>query len=127
MSRSPRSCSERQAEDACRLEPAMPADPSSGKAGDVLVELELSGLGCPTCATRVRNALVGVQGVLDADVRVRPQHASVIYDSSRTYPERLMAAVIEAGSRSGHRYLARVIRVRLLGPWGRFAGEGARP
>ena len=71
--------------------------------------LVVSGMGCPTCALRVRNGLLGLEGVLDAQVNLEWGLAQVLYDPARLQPERLPDAVAAAGRASHHRYSAQVL------------------
>lgn len=92
---------------------AVEAAPQAGGA-QALLSLEVSGMGCPACAARVRNALVAVRGVIGAYVRLEAGRGSVIYDPRRAYPLRLLEAIEREGRRSRHAYRAAVTGVRLL-------------
>jgi len=67
--------------------------------------LTVSGMGCPTCAVRVHNALVRIPGVLTADVEVEHGLAQV-WLSAPVDEETLVEAIDEAGQLAGHSYLA---------------------
>ena len=71
-------------------------------------------MGCPTCATRVRNALLTTPGVIAADVRLDAQHASVVYDPAVTFPARLADAIAQIGRASRHDYHAVTTAVRAV-------------
>lgn len=73
--------------------------------------LTLAGLGCPNCATRVRNALLALDGVIAAEVGLEPQHAVVAFDPTRTRLEQLTEAVAWAGAASRHAYTAEMVRL----------------
>lgn len=73
------------------------------------VFLLISGMGCPTCALRVRNGLLGLDGVLDAQVNLERGLAQVLYDPARLRAEQLPQAVAAAGRTSHHRYSAQVL------------------
>lgn len=100
--------------DRCYVAPLdKPPDPTR-IGGRALARLALSGLGCPNCVTRVRNALIALEGVLDAEVTLEPQRAAVTYDPTRTYPEHLAEAVFWAGATSRHPYRAEITLVQSL-------------
>ncbi len=70
----------------------------------------VAGMGCPNCATRVRNALVSVDGVADAHVNLVPSVSRVLYDGERVTTEQLIAAVAAAGEGIQHEYSAKPLR-----------------
>lgn len=71
--------------------------------------LSISGMGCPTCATRVRNGLLLLDGVHDAEVMLNMHMAEVYFDEKKVSAEILVRAVAEAGNDGRHNYLAQVI------------------
>lgn len=79
--------------------------------GRAVARLGLAGLGCPNCAARVHNALLALDGVIDADVGLSPQRAVVTFDPGRTLPEQLTEAVYWAGAASRHRYHAEILGI----------------
>ena len=60
------------------------------------IELEIMGMSCGHCVTGVTQALLGVPGVVHADVSLSQNHAHVEHDGS-TKVEALLAAVEEEG------------------------------
>jgi len=66
----------------------------------------VSGMGCPTCSTRVRNSLLGLNGVVDAKVSHLTNSAAVLYNPTMTGVENLIQAVAQAGNDGRHRYTA---------------------
>ena len=66
-------------------------------AAERRIELEVSRMTCASCPITVRIALRKVPGVIDAKVTLDPPLAEVIYDDTRTSPERLMRATADAG------------------------------
>ena len=76
------------------------------------VWMEVSDMGCPNCAHRVRNALLGVPGVLDARVHLGARTAAVAYDDGRATTEEMVAAVAAAGTGTRHVYRATVLDAR---------------
>jgi copper chaperone CopZ len=71
--------------------------------------LEVIGMGCPTCAMRVRNGLLSQTGVLLVDVNLERKYAAVAYDPQQINPNALMDAVENAGNDGKHQYWAEVI------------------
>lgn len=59
--------------------------------------LGVMGMGCPTCATRVRNALLAEPGVLSVQIDLSHGLARVAYDRERTTERGLLDAVAAAG------------------------------
>jgi len=71
-----------------------------------VVWLAVSGMGCTNCARRVSNALLGLDGVLRADVELERNVAKVTFDPKKVKPEELPEVVAEAGKSSNHNYFA---------------------
>ena len=78
------------------------------------VRLALSGLGCGSCAKRVRNALISTPGVVDAEVNLSAAQADVRYLSEQIGPVGLTRVVSRSGTGTHHRY--RAVPVRALFP-----------
>lgn len=72
--------------------------------------LSITGMGCPTCAKRVYNGLLQLDGVIAVDVSLQSSLARVLYDPMQVTPEALPAAVAAAGNDGRHHYAARVLR-----------------
>ncbi len=66
--------------------------------------LPIAGMGCPTCAALVRDALLAVPDVLAAEVEVETGVARVWLNGTVDYTT-LVDAVHAAGVSWGHRYL----------------------
>lgn len=110
-----RTCQERSSDhDDCHVEPIAPAPHHHDDGPREVAYLTIHGMGCPTCVTRVRNALLATPGVITADVRLEAQHGSVVYDPAHTNPERLEDAVAEMGRASRHAYHALTTAVRVI-------------
>jgi len=73
------------------------------------VNLVVQGMGCPRCAMRVRNGLLGLDGVLAADVFLEEGMVVAAYDPTRVETDDLISAVTAAGSDGRHHYQAQVI------------------
>lgn len=71
--------------------------------------LSVSGMGCPNCATRVRNGLLLLDGVHDAEVLLNMRMAEVYFDEKKVSVEMLVQAVAGAGNDGRHNYQAQVI------------------
>ncbi len=61
------------------------------------IELTVAGMTCGHCVKAVRQGLAAVPGVSDVVVTLAPPRAVVTYDPAKAGPERLRAAVREAG------------------------------
>ncbi len=88
-----------------------PIEPKSAPHGLVTagIRLVIAGMGCPNCAIRVRNALLSVDGVAEAQVSLVPSVSRVLYDGERVTTEQLIAAVAYAGQGTHHEYCARTM------------------
>jgi len=59
--------------------------------------LKVQGMTCNHCVMRVAKALKAVPGVTDAQVDLQKAEALVTYDDAKTGPDKLSAAIVEAG------------------------------
>jgi copper ion binding protein len=59
--------------------------------------LKIQGMTCNHCVMRVAKALKAVPGVQDAQVDLQKGEAVVSYDDTKSAPEKLSSAVVEAG------------------------------
>ena len=73
--------------------------------------LSVSGMGCPRCATRVRNGLLLLDGVLLAEIYLENSLAATAYDPQRVTPEEITQAVADAGNDGKHHYRAEVVKI----------------
>lgn len=71
--------------------------------------LAVWGMGCPNCAMRVRNGLVGLDGVVSADIDLERGLAFVDYLPAKTDLHALILAVAAAGNDGRHNYRASII------------------
>ena len=67
------------------------------------------GMGCPNCATRVRNSILSLDGVYGVDVYLNMALAEVIYDREKVEPKELVNAVARAGNDGRHEYRAQLV------------------
>lgn len=66
--------------------------------------IQIDGMHCTSCGLLVDDTLEDVPGVVRAETRVREGRTTVHVDADRCTPDRLVAAVAEAG------YTARVVQ-----------------
>jgi copper chaperone CopZ len=71
--------------------------------------LTVTGMGCRNCATRVRNALLMLDGVHHAEIFLNFGMAEVYYDGRRISAEALTGAVAGAGNDGRHQYQAEIV------------------
>ena len=71
--------------------------------------LSISGMGCPNCATRVRNGLLLLDGVHDAEVMLNMRMAEVYFDEKKVSSAMLIQAVAGAGNDGRHNYQAQAV------------------
>jgi len=88
----------------CHVEPIEKSvTPEEQGAADILT-LWIGGMGCPTCATRVRNGLLTLNGVFHAEVDHLAATAVLLYNPHLVSVTDLAEAVAEAGAASNHHY-----------------------
>ncbi len=64
---------------------------------DQQIHLAVTGMTCASCSGRVAKALQKVPGVIKAHVNLASEQAEIHFDAVQTTPERLVAAVEQAG------------------------------
>src|SRR5579863_27713 len=78
-----------------------PSDPAAPPAQDdspvATVQLDLEGMHCNACATRIERALADQRAVLSASVNLATARAFVTYDTTAATTEDLCATVSTAG------------------------------
>ena len=72
--------------------------------------LLVAGMGCPNCAMRVSNGLLGLDGVYAADVELEQGLAAAAYDPDLSTTDDLIQAVAQSGNDGRHHYSARLIK-----------------
>jgi copper chaperone CopZ len=92
----------------CHLDPVNKPVTPQQLAMSTPTTLLVQGMGCPTCAMRVRNALLDMDGVLAVDIALERGLAFVRYDPAQLLPEALPDAV-SAANDGRHCYTARVL------------------
>ena len=93
-------------DDQCQVEPVQKTVTQEEMETTSLIMLAVRGMGCPNCATRVKNSLIQVNGVIDAEVYHTSGVAEVIYNPNLTTQAALLEAVARAGSDGRHEYRA---------------------
>jgi len=78
-----------------------------GQADSAL--LAVWGMGCPNCATRVRNSLLALDGVYAVDIYLNTAMAEVSFDSQKVSVKMLVEAVSRAGNDGRHEYRAELV------------------
>lgn len=94
----------------CHVDPVEKPLDENALAQSEAAFLGVSGMGCPTCATRVRNGLLNLKGVLYADVYLQNGVAAVAYDPQQITTKGLMTAVYESGNDGRHEYRAQLLQ-----------------
>lgn len=89
----------------CYVEPVKKDVDVQALKESAFVLLGITGMGCPTCATRVRNSLLSRPGVVQVEIDLLHGLAKVNYDPARTADRQLLEAVAEAGD-GRHSYQA---------------------
>ncbi len=71
--------------------------------------LAVWGMGCPNCATRVRNSLLSMDKVYGVDMYLQMGLAEVRYNSQKIAASQLVDAVARAGNDVHHEYRAELV------------------
>ena len=94
----------------CQVEPLEKTLDQDALANAKAAYLAVYGMGCPRCAMRVRNGLLGLDGVLMAEVHLEKGIAAAAFDPNMVTPSDLVAAVVGAGNDGRHHYQAEFIK-----------------
>jgi copper chaperone CopZ len=94
----------------CHVEPVVKAVTAAEQSQIEALSLVVWGMGCAHCAARVRNSLLHVFGVVDADVLHTQGVAQVYYNPTLATPDQLLAAVAQAGGDGRHEYRAALLQ-----------------
>lgn len=90
----------------CHVEPVQKIASVEEQQATALIMLGVHGMGCPNCAARVRNNLLGLKGVTEADVDHVTGTADVEFNPNLVAVPALLEAVAQAGNDGRHRYQA---------------------
>ena len=93
----------------CHVEPVEKPLDRTALSTAMVAYLAVWGMGCPRCAMRVRNGLLGLDDVLLADVFLEEGIAAVAYKPDRVTTEDLVTVVAAAGNDGRHHYRAKVV------------------
>ncbi|MCX6078694.1 MAG: heavy metal-associated domain-containing protein [Chloroflexi bacterium] len=95
----------------CHVEPTQKIIASDERKNLTTVGLAVWGMGCPHCATRVRNGLLALTGVVEADVDHTTGFAFVEYSQDLVSMPDLLQAIAQAGGDNRHRYVGMYLGV----------------
>ena len=90
----------------CHVEPLQKIATVEEQQATSVVLLGVQGMGCPNCAARVRNSLLGLKGVTEADVDHITGTADVEFNPQLVTIAALFDAVAQAGNDGRHQYRA---------------------
>jgi len=90
----------------CHVEPIQKTVLDSVLKNADITLLAVTGMGCPNCAARVRNGLVSLDGVHQAEIDLDMGLVEVYFDGGKVTPEMLITAVAAAGNDGRHHYEA---------------------
>lgn len=76
---------------------------------EAIAMLYVWGMGCPNCVNRVRNSLVSLKGVIEANVSHVMSTSQIIYNPKLATLDDLISAVVHAGEDGRHEYGAQLI------------------
>lgn len=94
----------------CYVEPVEKTLDRQAIESAVAAYLLIGGMGCSNCATRVRNGLLGLEGVFAAEVELEQGLAAAAYDPERVTTDDLIQAVALAGNDGRHHYVAQLLK-----------------
>jgi copper chaperone CopZ len=93
----------------CHVERKEKTPSQTENARQETVYLEIRGMGCPSCEARVRNSLISVHGVLNAEVSHQRGTGILLYNPDLVEAHALVEAVAQAGGDGRHEYKARLL------------------
>jgi P-type Cu+ transporter len=91
-------------ESNCHIETIQKTVSEVERAVEETVVLAVWGMGCPTCAIRVRNSLISLHGVTEAYVDHSIGSAKIFYNPHLVNIESLLDAVRRSGGDGRHEY-----------------------
>lgn len=97
--------------DDCHVEPLEKRITLEEQADLTDVRMLIWGMGCPNCAMRIRNSLLGLEGVVEAVIDHSAGVGRIFFNPSMVTPEQLEQAVVRAGGDGRHEYMARLVSV----------------
>jgi copper chaperone CopZ len=96
--------------DNCHVDPVEKTLDRQAIESAMAAYLQVGGMGCPNCAMRVRNGLLGLEGVFAAEVELGQGLAAAAYDPEQVSADDLLRAVAQAGNDGQHHYFAQLIK-----------------
>ena len=97
----------------CRVEPIQKVASLDEQEQIELALLAVWGMGCPNCASRVRNSVLALYGVTDASVDHTAGIAQVSYNPAIVKIDSLISAIRGAGRDGQHSYGAKLMATAL--------------
>lgn len=96
-------------EDHCHVTPIQKISSAEENAKTLQAYLAISGLNCPNCATRVRNALISCLGVTDAVIDHFDGLGEITYNPDQIQPASFVEVISKAGDGGKHNYSAMLL------------------
>ena len=93
-------------DEKCHVDPIEKIATVEERQNSASALLAVKGMGCPNCAARVRNSLLSLSGVVDAQVLLEAGMAEIKYNPDLTNVLALVDAVARAGGDARHQYRA---------------------
>lgn len=99
-------------EENCYVAPVLRIPTTEERQNTQITLLAVTGMGCPSCAMRVRNSLIALNGVVDAYVDHIAGVARVVFNPDLVKIEMLIGATASAGNDGRHKYSAQLLRTK---------------
>ena len=96
-------------DESCYVEPKQKVVSEAELDEAQMATLTVWGMGCANCATRVRNSLLALDGVVSANIDLQRGLAYVDYLPAKTELHALVLAVAAAGNDGLHNYRAEIL------------------
>lgn len=96
-------------DDHCEIKPIQKIISAEEMTRSQHAYLAISGLNCPNCATRVRNALISCLGVTDVVIDHFDGLGDVTYNPDQIQPASIVEVISKAGDGGKHSYSAMVL------------------
>ncbi len=93
----------------CGVEPIEKRTTIEEREESKQISFAVSGMSCMSCANRVRNSLLLLIGVVEAQVDHVRGISQVVFNPRLTNPSEMFQAVVRAGGDGRHNYSARLI------------------
>lgn len=97
-------------DDNCHVEPIQKVITTEEQSHVETIRLVVWGMGCSNCASRVRNSLLSLNGVVYADVDHANGTARVAFNPELASIDALIRAVGHAGNDGRHEYGATLLK-----------------